>query len=440
MKKIEKAPDWKKDNLLSKGLKFLADGEIKPLLDTINDKYVYWDKVKHIASEKGIEPEILWSAVKLGRSLNAKKIKFGKYVFSYNMTDYIQKGLHDFDLNIGGQSENRNLIPEDKKKRYLISSIMEEAIASSQIEGAVTTRKKAKEMLRKSIKPNTKSDRMILNNYITIKYIVDIQNEPITKEKLFEIQKLITDRTLDDPEYEGGYRESDDINVIDMSDGEIVYHPPAFTEIPDLMNGLIKFFNSNNPDQFIHPVVKASMIHFMIGFIHPFADGNGRTARALFYWYLLKNGYWLTEYLSISRLIIKSKIQYAQAYRYTETDDNDLSYFITYKIKTLNSAFESLKEYIERKISENRKTIGFHKIKGINERQAMILKRVYDEPDLFMTVKEMENSFSVANQTARNDLSALVKAGYLELIEINGKTKAFCKSDKFEALINLRVK
>jgi Fic family protein len=435
MKKIEKAPEWKKDSLLNKGLNLLADGEIKLLLDAINEKYVYWDKVKHIASEKKIDPDILWTAVKLSRSLNAKNISFGKYKFSYNMTNYIQKGLHEFDMNIGGQSENKGLIPEDEKNRYLISSIMEEAIASSQIEGAVTTRKKAKEMLRKNIKPKTKSDRMILNNYLTIKYIVDIQNEPITEEKLFEIHKLITDRTLDEPEYEGRYRDSDDINVIDISDGEIVYHPPAFTEIPDLMNGLIKFFNSTNTDQFIHPVIKASIIHFMIGFIHPFADGNGRAARALFYWYLLKNGYWLTEYLSISRLIIKSKIQYAQAYRYTETDNNDLSYFITYKVKTLNSAFEGLKEYIERKISEKRKTMRFHKIKGINERQAMILKQIYDEPDLFLTVKEIENSFSVSNQTARNDLSALVKSGYLELIEINGKTKAFCKSDKFEVLI-----
>lgn len=45
----------------------------------------------------------------------------------------------------------------------------------------------------------------------------------------------------------------------------------------------------------------------MIAYMHPFVDGNGRTARALFYWYMLKSGYWLTEYLSISRVIAKSK-------------------------------------------------------------------------------------------------------------------------------------
>jgi Fic family protein len=435
MKKIEKAPDWKNEELLSKGIKLIANDYFKAVINKINDKYLYWDKVKHQDIIGKADNKALWSAVKFSRSLNAKEINFGSYKFSYNLTGFIQKSLHEFDLNIGGQSESRGLIPENEKKKYLISSIMEEAIASSQIEGAVTTRKKAKEMLRKSIKPKTKSDRMILNNYLTIKYIVDIQNETLTGEKLFEIHKLITDRTMDEPEYEGRYRDNNEINVIDASDGELVYHPPAYSVVPELMDELFEFFNKQKKDQFIHPVIKACIIHFMIGFIHPFADGNGRTARALFYWYLLKNGYRLTEYLSISRLIIKSRVQYAQAFRYTENDENDLSYFITYKLKTLNSAFESLKEYVQRKISEKRNIIHFQKMKGVNDRQAQILKRIYDEPDILLTVKEIENSFSVSNQTARNDLTGLAAAGYLELVEINGKTKAFCKGEKFEELL-----
>ncbi|MBW8333018.1 MAG: Fic family protein [Prolixibacteraceae bacterium] len=115
------------------------------------------------------------------------------------------------------------------------------------------------------------------------------------------------------------------------------------------MNELFNFFNNTDAEQFIHPIVKGCIIHFMIGYIHPFVDGNGRTARALFYWYLLKNGYWLTEYLSISRLIIKSKTQYAQAFIYSEIDGNDLTYFIQYKIKIMQLAYDSLKEYIQKK-------------------------------------------------------------------------------------------
>ena len=64
---------------------------------------------------------------------------------------------------------------------------------------------------------------------------------------------------------------------------------------------------------FIHPVIKAIIIHFVISFLHPFVDGNGRTVRSFFYWYMLKKGYALTEFLSISRIIYANKVKYEKA-------------------------------------------------------------------------------------------------------------------------------
>ena len=435
MKKIEKAPNWKGDSILNEGLKLFINNDYKEIIDKINDKYLYWDKVKYIKTPENIDPKILWSAIKFSRTIHSKEITFGNYKFYYNLTNHIQKELHNFDLNIGGQLQAKSIIPEDEKRRYLISSIMEEAIASSQIEGAVTTREKAKDMLRKNKKPRTKSEQMILNNFITIKHIVENKNKTLTKETLFEIHKLITYQTLDNQDDEGKFRTHNKINVVDVVDGEIVHTPPDYKNIEDLMNNLFVFFNESNNEQFIHPIIKGCIIHFMLGYIHPFVDGNGRTARALFYWYLLKNGYWLTEYLSISRLIAKSKTQYALAYLYSEIDENDITYFINYKIKMMKLAFESLREYIQRKIEEKKRYIHFQKIKGINERQALILKWIYEEPDILFTVKEIENRFSVSNQTARTDLYELKDKGYLDLVDINKKTKAFCKSEIFEEII-----
>ncbi|RLD64198.1 MAG: cell filamentation protein Fic [Bacteroidetes bacterium] len=439
MKKIEQAPNWKNEKLLNKGLKLFINNDYKKIIDEINDKYLYWDKIKYIKTPQKINPEELWSAVKFSRTIHSKEITFGKYKFSYNLTDFIQKRLHEFDLNIGGQLGAKTTIPEEDKKRYLISSIMEEAIASSQIEGAVTTRKKAKEMLRKNKKPRTKSEQMILNNYNTIKNIVENQNQLLTEQTLFKIHKLITHQTLDDSKNEGKYRENNDVNVVDVINGEIVHTPPDYTKISKLMNELFIFFNKNDKNHFIHPIIKGCIIHFMIGFLHPFIDGNGRTARALFYWYLLKNGYWFTKYLSISRLIAKSKTQYALAYMYSEIDGNDISYFINYKLKTMNLAFESLREYIKRKINEKKQYIHFQKIIGINERQALILKWVYEEPDILLTVKEIENRFNISNQTGRTDLYELVEKGYIELIGLNKKTKAFCKSKDFEKILKIEL-
>jgi len=435
MKNIETAPKCINNKILSKGAKLFFKKKYKKIIDNINDKYLYWNKVKYLKTPKNINPEILWCAVKLSRTVNANKISFAKYNFSYNITNHINKELHNFDLIIGDNFKTKSIIPETDKKRFLIGSIMEEAIASSQIEGAVTTRKIAKDMLVKNLKPKNKSEQMILNNYLTIKYIVENKNKKLTTDSLLNIHKLITNKTLNKPNNEGNYRINNNVNVVDIIDGEIVHTPPDYKEIPDLMNNLIEFFNQQNKKQFIHPIIKASIIHFLIGYIHPFADGNGRTARALVYWYLLKNGYWLMEYLSVSRFIAKSKTQYAKAYLYSEIDDNDITYFINYNIKMLKLSFENLQEFINQTINEKLKFVQFQKIKDINQRQAIILKWIYEDPSLIFTVKEIENRFSVSNQTARTDLEVLKNKGFLELIPLNKKTKGFVKSNNFDKII-----
>ncbi|RZJ77286.1 MAG: Fic family protein, partial [Flavobacterium sp.] len=409
MKKLESAPIWHQKELYDDAMKHRFDSEVEELVYNINEKYPYWDKLKYYDTGKLKSPVLLWVVVKVSRILSAKKVSFGNQKFSYNLTDTIQKGLHEFDLHIGGNLGSKNIIPEDEKKRYLISSIMEEAIASSQIEGAVTTRKKAKDMLRKNTKPRNRSDQMIVNNYLTINHIVSGKNIALTKEGLCEIHRLIVKETMEDSGDEGVYRTDNEVTVMDAIDGEVVHIPPSYDTVPELMDELIHFFNDTDNNQFIHPIIKGYIIHFMIGYIHPFVDGNGRTARALFYWYLLKKGYWLTEYLSISRLIMKSRKQYAQAYLYTETDDNDLTYFINYNLKTMDLAYQSLKEYIERKIKEKKQLFNFQKIPGINERQAIIIKWLYEEPNLLFSVKEIETRLTISNQTARTDLDGLKK-------------------------------
>jgi len=149
MRKIESAPEWANEPLFAEGLKLFMAKELQPVINSINDRYLYWDKVKYQKNLGIDDPRVFWSVLKLSRTIHAKLVTFGSHKFMYNLTDLIQKGLHEFDLHIGGNLGSKSIIPEDDKKRYLISSIMEEAIASSQIEGAVTTRKKAKENAQK---------------------------------------------------------------------------------------------------------------------------------------------------------------------------------------------------------------------------------------------------------------------------------------------------
>jgi Fic family protein len=264
--------------------------------------------------------------------------------------------------------------------------------------------------------------------------IAESKDEEITPEKILFIHRLISNNTLDNKQDEGKFRNNNDIFVVNSINGETVHTPPDFKEIHGLIKDLCLFFNYDT-DNFIHPIIKGCIIHFILAWIHPFADGNGRTSRALFYWYMLKKGYWMTEYLSISRIIKESKNQYEKAFLYTESDGNDLSYFITYHIKTLEKAVEALKSYINRKQKEVSQASKFMKIPSVNDRMAQILKIIYDDADRVLNTKEIETRFSISNYTARADLKTLVELGFLEIIQVNKKKRNFIKSEQFEKLI-----
>jgi Fic family protein len=356
------------------------------------------------------------------------------------LTPKIQQKLHEFDLNLGNRLESDKIIPKKEKVRFLLSSIMEEAIASSQIEGAVTTRKVAKEMLRSERKPKSKSEQMIMNNYHTIKRIGEIRNTSLTPSIIQEIHKLITNDTLENKEDEGRFRTNNEIDVVDGITGESVYYPPDFKKINQLIDDFCAFANEKNDNYFIHPIIRASILHFLIGYIHPFIDGNGRTARAIFYWYLLSQDYCLIEYLSISRLIIKSKTQYANAYLCTELDENDLTYFIKYHLRTIDLAFRSLKDYINRKLREKTRLYDYRRIKGLNDRQLQLLKLFHDDLEKVLSIKEVQNRYGVVYQTARTDLMSLEKLGLIKSSTSGKKKLIFLRTTDFENVLKTLCK
>jgi Fic family protein len=344
--------------------------------------------------------------------------------------------LHDFDMNLGGSLGTKSIIPATDKRYYLISSIMEEAIASSQMEGASTTRRIAKDMLRKQLKPNNKSQQMIANNYETINQISKGADKEFSLEGILDIHRTISNKTLDNAEDEGVFRRNDDVLVVDGITGFVAHTPPSYKEIDKMILDLCDFANRESGDNFIHPIIKAVIIHFVLAYIHPFVDGNGRTARSLFYWYMIKKGYWLTEYLSISRIIYTNKKAYEKAFLYTENDSNDLSYFIQYHLEVMKKAFEELKKYLQRKIDEQQNIFRFEGISHINERQRYVLQAISDSKRVLFTPKELATQFDVSAKSARTDLQELVKMGYMTATYLNKRAMGYIKSDQFERLLS----
>ncbi|MBL7698948.1 MAG: Fic family protein, partial [Chitinophagaceae bacterium] len=236
--------------------------------------------------------------------------------------------------------------------------------------------------------------------------------------------------TLSNHADEGRIRLDNEVNVVDVSNGEVIHIPPDVGSLPVLLPQLFDFFNDDAGGIFIHPVVKACIIHFMIGYIHPFVDGNGRTARALFYWFLIKKGYWLTEFLSISKIILRSKGQYARAFQYTEIDQNDMTYFIAYNLHAMKLSFIELRRYIERKNEQKKRITRFFGEDDLSYRQSIILDWFINEPALVLTVKEAENRLGVSNLSARLDINNLLDKGYLKKVNLNKVLTGFVKGEK----------
>jgi Fic family protein len=338
----------------------------------------------------------------------------------YWFPDPVLEGLHVIDKYTSGEIAVEDARGFPRAERYLMNSIMEEAIASSLLEGAATTRKVAKEMIKTGRPPRTSGERMALNNYRTLLRIKEhLGTSPqavLTIDLLHDLQRTTTEGTLENREDVGSFRTTDDIAVVDRSSDTVLHVPPPFLELPSRMQRILDFANERKDTHFIHPVLRGIILHFMVGYEHPYVDGNGRVARALFYWYLLSRGYWAMEYLAISRVILlDAPSQYKMAYLHSEADDGDLTYFIMYNLKMIRRAIEDFREYIERKRKQFTQAAGrlrhFHEL---NHRQIALLDHALRIPESQYTLSGHAATHSVSRMTARSDLYGLSRLGFLE--------------------------
>lgn len=429
---IEKAPSISQEDLLSAML-LTPNDKVQEVVNKVNDTFEYWDTIKYKRCPEGCTPQQLWTYVKAARVKSMMSV-WGKYGITLTLTNQMQRMCHEIDMNWGGSWGTDSIIGDENKEQYLVGSLMEEAIYSSQMEGAATTRKVAKEMLRKKMTPKDKSQQMIANNYQTIQFIVSHKDALLTPELLLQIHQLMTEHTMQDPQEAGCFRSNNDVVVENGITHETVHTPPTFEEIPNFVEDLCLFFNEKDAPQFIHPIIRGIIIHFMVAYVHPFADGNGRTARALFYWYMLKQGYWLTEYLSISRVIAKSKKSYEKAFLYTEADGMEMGYFVAYNMRVLQQSFKQLQDYIKRKQEEKRAANSFLRIGNINTRQAQIIKMFADDSNLVVTIADLQAKFLVSPTTAKADVVGLMNMGLLSEISFNKVKKGYIKGEQFDEI------
>ncbi len=388
------------------------------LSSTHQGRYIHWDKLRHLAPPSGLSHQEWWWGLRFRRSGSQRQIPLTDkkgVQFTYSLVDPLPEELHLIDVSAAGAVQvPEPILNPDSKDTYIIRSLIEEAITSSQLEGAASTREVAKEMIREGRPPRTRSETMILNNYVTMQRIASVKNEPLTKDLVFELHRMVTRDTLDTPSGAGRFRRPDESIAVTNQEEEILHEPPTAQELEARMELMCEFANGRASTEFVHPAVRSMILHFWLGYDHPFIDGNGRTARALFYWSMLNKGYWLFGFISISEIILRAPVKYGRAYLYTETDNNNLTYFIMYHSEIIRKAIESLQDYVETRTQQLR--VLESKLKGIaalNYRQRDLISHALRHPDHHYTIESHRNSHGVVYQTARTDLLNLVERGLL---------------------------
>ena len=392
--------------------------------------YLPWDKIRFKTPPPGLTHRQWWFALKVARGMTQRALPLSDtrgHDFTYAMPDKVLQLTEEIGRRAGGQiAISEQVTNPATRDRYIVSSLIEEAITSSQLEGATTSRQVAKEMIRSGRPPRTKSEQMILNNYLAMRFVGSVRNRELTPKLVCEIHRIVTEDTLYDPRQAGRIQTDPDPAsrvAVYGDDNQVIHRPPPVGELSERLDRLCRFANGTLDNSYITPVLRALTIHVMVGYDHYFEDGNGRTARALFYWSMLREGYWLTEFLTISKILKAAPAKYARSFILTEQDDGDLTYFFLYHLEVVSRAIRELDEYLSRKVRELRRTrLLLSATPGeYNHRQLALLDHALKDATAGVTVLSHATSHGVSPETARQDLSDLTARRLLTQTKLGKK-------------------
>lgn len=413
-------------------------------------RYQHYDEFRHRVKAPA-QPEIAWSFKKLARTLQSASVLplgetghgEGALLGRLYLTPTIQKVASSVDQ----QATTARLewmmtkVGELDQVKYLLRDLIDdEAISSSQLEGAATTTIVAKDMLRQRRTPRTADERMIIGNFKMMNFVWEHRQRPLTIELIQSLHQIGVEG-IDDEKYTPGvFRMDDSVAVVD-GDDQVVHQPPKAELLEGRLQQLCDWANRDHDDTehetYIHPMVKAILIHFCIGFEHPFRDGNGRVARALFYWFMFKHDYGAFRYIAISTLLKQAATSYGKSYVYTETDGLDLTYFVEYQCSIIQRALKRFTETYQQNVLAvqqfNNWMYGSGLYRELTEKQRAIFIKLLNSSGLKISANTVKEELGCSYNTAATALKGMAEMGLLDT-EMDGRQTLYSIKPRDEIL------
>ncbi|TBN33776.1 Fic family protein [Pseudomonas sp. BGI-2] len=411
---------------------------LKPLDD--QGRYLPFDELRYRWSP-GMDSSLCWALVKKARIAQyssllplGEPVQWGNFV----LTPLAQKAISivDRQATTAALEYMTSQIGEHAHFSYLLNDLIEdEAISSSQLEGAATTTRVAKDMLKRKRLPRTPDERMVVGNYKMMNFAWEQRYEPLSVELMTAMHRVGVEG-IDDAQYSPGVLRANDDVVVQDGEGNTVYTPPPAAGLVSRLRTLSEWINQShdNPERvdYLHPMIKGIALHFALGYEHPFGDGNGRVARALFYWFMFKNDFSAFRYIAISILLRNAPVKYGRSYLNTEADDRDLTYFIDVQCSVILRAVSGFTEAYRKSLAYTERFDRWLTESGFFDRLTEKQRAVYQVAKSGMakefTAVNVKENLDCSYNTASATLNGLVELNVFEKRKIGREWVFFLRA------------
>ncbi len=286
--------------------------------------------------------------------------------------------------------------------------------ASTAIEGNPLTLEEVSKLAQGRKVTATRKAKQEVLNYLSVLENIDKyqKDKKITEFHILKLHKDITKGTLENPEWEGSYRKIQ-VYVGNRITGEVIFMPPPPEKVPSLMKEFIEWLNSEESFN-LHPVLVAGISHYEFVRIHPFVDGNGRTARALATLILYIREFDIKRFFALDDYYDSDRRAYYSALKSVNQKTFDLTQWLEYFTEGVKVCILRVKEKVLQLSIEGKR----RKEKGqiaLTERQMRIIEFIQNKGRI--TSGDIQKMFNVSRQAAYKEIKKLIE---LEIIEQKG--------------------
>jgi len=340
--------------------------------------------------------------------------------FWYFPSDSIIQKIHTIE-SLGNKLFDKIEYQKTFKEEFLVNAAVEEAITSAIYEGANSTRSKAKALIASGDQPKNKDEWMLINNYQVMLWIKKNEHLEVSKNLILKLHEIVTKNTLegDDANYCGKFR--DDVVYVGKKHEGI-----KFELIDDAVSEVIETVFTH--PRFLHGLIRGILLHYFIAYIHPFFDGNGRTARTLFYFKAMKHNLKFVELLSVSAHLKEHGKKYENSFDLVKENDNDITYFIDFCLDSLVAALKKVEEKVEYLID-----IGILKdVYSLSYGQVSLLQKMALNKHCAISIEQHAEALGKSREISRRELKNLLKIGFLQEVKKGKKFVYYIQSKKLK--------